>query len=182
MRPTAPGVSSPWSADRYLLPHEHQLITVRRHPAILLGPSVVVLAALAVVVALTSGWKFSGYVLLIIWLAWGLLLLRLIWRVANWRVDYYVVTAERMLVIRGFLAQDVTMVPMARMTDMSYQRSLMGRVLGYGSFIVEFAGRDQEMRQIDFLPYPEQLYLEVAAIIFGEPARQDSHELDEGHD
>jgi membrane protein YdbS with pleckstrin-like domain len=180
MRQTAPGVSSPWSVDRYLLPHERQLITIRRHPAILLGPSVTVLAALAVVVTLTGGWKFSGYVLLIIWLAWGLLLLRLIWRVANWRVDYFVVTAERMLVIRGLLAQDVTMVPMARMTDMAYQRPTLGRILGYGTFIAELSGRDQEMRKIDFLPYPEQLYLEVAGIIFGEPGRQDSHGPDEG--
>jgi len=159
------------------------VLEVRRHPAILLGPAVAVLVALAVVVALTNGWKFSAYVLLIIWLAWALLLLRLIWRVINWRVDFYVVTAERMLVMRGYLARDVTTIPMGKVTDLAYQRSVMGRVLGYGSFFVELAGTDRELpRLINFLPYPEQLYLETLAIITGEPPGLDSHEQDEDHD
>ena len=132
--------------------------------------------------ALTNWLKFNGYMLLIIWLAWGLLLLRMIWRVVNWRVDYYLVTAERMLVIRGFLARDVTMVPFARVTDISIQRSTTGRVLGYGGFIVELTNPDQQPRKIDFLPYPEQIYLEVVTIIFPDMAGPDSHEPDEGHD
>ena len=39
----------------------------------------------------------NGAALDIIWLAWGFLLLRLIWKVANWSVDYFVVTSQRML-------------------------------------------------------------------------------------
>jgi hypothetical protein len=31
-------VEAPASVDRYLLPDEHQLICVREHPAVLLGP------------------------------------------------------------------------------------------------------------------------------------------------
>jgi uncharacterized membrane protein YdbT with pleckstrin-like domain len=176
-----PGVSLPRPTDRYLLPHERSLIVVHRHPAILLGPIFAVLAALAVVGALTNGLRFSGDVVLIIWLAWGLLLLRLIWRVVNWQNDYYVVTAERMLVVRGYPARDVTMVPLARLTDMSYQRSTMGTVLGYGRFVLELAGPDQRPRVIDYLPYPEQLYLEVAGIIFSDLPGPDSNERGKGH-
>jgi len=41
-----------------------------------------------------------------------------------------------------------------------------GRILGYGEFIVESAGQDQALSHIKFLPYPEQLYLEVCGLIF----------------
>ena len=51
---------------------------------------------------------------------------------------------------------------------MSFQRTAVGQVLGYGEFIVESAGQDQALRNIKFLPYPEQLYLEVCALIFKE--------------
>ena len=39
-----------------------------------------------------------------------------------------------------------------------------GRILGFGEFIVESAGQDQAMRNVKFLPYPEQLYLEVCGL------------------
>jgi hypothetical protein len=44
----------------------------------------------------------------------------------------------------------------------------MGRLLGYGNFIVESAGQNQALRIVDHLPYPEQLYLEVCGLIFQE--------------
>jgi hypothetical protein len=49
---------------------------------------------------------------------------------------------------------------------MSFQRTTMGRLLGYGQFILESAGQDQALRIVDYLPYPEQLYLEVCGLIF----------------
>ncbi len=49
---------------------------------------------------------------------------------------------------------------------MSFQRSSLGRVPGYGEFILESAGQDQALRVVDHLPYPEQLYLEVCGLIF----------------
>jgi hypothetical protein len=42
----------------------------------------------------------------------------------------------------------------------------MGRILGYGKFILESAGQDQALTNVDYLPYPEQLYLEVCGLIF----------------
>lgn len=37
MKLVTPGDEAPASVNRYLLPHEQQVITIRRHPAILLG-------------------------------------------------------------------------------------------------------------------------------------------------
>jgi hypothetical protein len=58
------------------------------------------------------------------------------------------------------------MMPLAKVTDMSFQRSISGRMLGYGEFVLESAGQDQAFRVVNYLPYPEQLYLEVCSMIF----------------
>lgn len=165
MRPIISGGDSFWSADRYLLPHEQQLITIRRHSAILLGPSLVVLAGLGAVVVLTSLLKFSGDVLLAVWLAWSLLLLRLIWKVINWPAGYCIVTPDRMIVIRGVLARDVAMIPFVRLIDIGYERSGLGMLIGYGSFILEVDDQDMPVWKIDFIPYPEQLFPKVLSIV-----------------
>ena len=172
MRLITPGDTAPASVNRYLLPHEHQVITVRMHPAMLLGPITVVLVGL-VVAGLLSGSVAhgNGGALDLIWLVWGLLLLRLIWKVANWSVDYFVVTSQRMLLTTGILTRKVAMMPLVKVTDMSFQRSATGRLLGYGEFILESAGQDQAFRNVPFVPYPEQLYLEVCGLIF--PSKQD---------
>jgi Bacterial PH domain len=156
----------PASVNRYLLPQERQVITVHLNIASLLGPSSVVIAGLAAAVVLGSMPKFSSHAHLIIWLIWVLLLLHLIWRALNWSVSYYVVTPYRMLLIKGVLARDVAMVPLAMVTRLRLRRTATGRILGYGHFILPIGGQDQAMRNIKFLPYPEQLYLEVCGLIY----------------
>jgi hypothetical protein len=47
------------------------------------------------------------------------------------------------------------MMPPVKVADMSFsQRSFQGRLLGYGTFILESAGQDQALRVVDHLPYP----------------------------
>jgi len=90
-----------------------------------------------------------------------------LWKVFEWSENYFVITSQRLL-SEGFLTHKVNMMPLAKVTDMSFQRSAMGRLLGYGEFIVESAGQNQALRIVDHLPYPEQLYLEVCGLIFKE--------------
>src|SRR5207248_10607863 len=157
----------PASVNRYLLPHERQVITVHQHPAILIRPIFEVLIGLAI-----AGWlsnsvaNGNGTAILVIWVVWGLVFLRLVWKVFEWGETYFVVTSQRFLLATGILTRKVNMMPLAKVTDMSFQRSAMGRVLGYGEFILESAGQDQALTNVDYLPYPEQLYLEVCGLIF----------------
>jgi hypothetical protein len=74
------------------------------------------------------------------------------------------------------------MMPLTKVTDMSFQRTFSGRMLGYGEFIVESAGRDQALRTIDHIPYPEQLYLEVCGMLFGAEDEASSSGSDSGDD
>ncbi len=51
---------------------------------------------------------------------------------------------------------------------MRYERPFLGRILGYGTFILESAGQDQALREIDHLPIPDELYRDVCALLFAD--------------
>ena len=60
-----PGTDTvPNAVNKYLLPHEHQVITVRKHPAVLLKPILIVLLGLviAAVISTTVGRHQSGVI------------------------------------------------------------------------------------------------------------------------
>jgi uncharacterized membrane protein YdbT with pleckstrin-like domain len=135
----------PHSVAKHLLPHERSVITVRFHPAVA---------------------HSNGTVLLVVWLAWLLLVFWLGVHIWQWLEDYFVVTSQRLLLTTGIFTRTVNMMPLSKVTDMSFRRSTMGRLLGYGEFVVESAGQDQALRNVRNLPYPEQLYLEVCGLIF----------------
>jgi uncharacterized membrane protein YdbT with pleckstrin-like domain len=157
----------PAAVNKYLLPHERQVITVHQHPAILIKPIFWVLLGLAI-----AGWlsnsvaQGNGTILLVIWVLWGIVLVYLLVKVWEWVYTYFVVTSQRFVLATGIITRKVNMMPLAKVTDMSFQRSPMGRLLGYGEFILESAGQDQALSNVDYLPYPEQLYLEVCGLIF----------------
>jgi membrane protein YdbS with pleckstrin-like domain len=168
-----PNETVPASVYRVLLPHERRVITVRFHPAVLIKPVTFALAGLAVAGLLSTIAKLNGTILLIIWLAWLILVIRLLYAIYTWLEDYFVVTSARLLLSTGVIKKTVNMMPLGKVTDMRFERSAMGRLLGYGTFIVESAGQDQALHNIDHLPYPEQLYLEVCGLIFKDPGSGD---------
>ncbi|HYK32923.1 MAG TPA: PH domain-containing protein [Streptosporangiaceae bacterium] len=151
------------------------MATVRRHPAVLLVPSAQAVGGLLVAAVLSStvlrghSSLFAG----IVWAGWVVLLINLIWKAVNWAVDYFVITSERILLTSGVFTRSVAMMPLSKVTDMSFHRSFAGRLLGFGEFVVESAGQDQALRRIDHIPYPEQLYLVVCGRIFKDSAGQD---------
>ena len=174
-----PGTDTvPNAVNKYLLPHEHQVITVRKHPAVLLRPILIVLVGLviAAVISTTIARNQAG-VVGFVWIAWAILLLYLVGKVIEWSQDYFIVTSRRMLLATGVVTRKVAMMPLVKVTDMSFQRSTLGRLLGYGEFILESAGQDQALRVVDYLPYPEQLYLEVCGLIFPGKTENDDDDL-----
>jgi uncharacterized membrane protein YdbT with pleckstrin-like domain len=174
MRLISAGNNPPREVDKYLLLHEreHQVITVRMHPAVLLSPVAIALAGLIAAVVLNGTLlKDLNFIMMLVWVGWLILFLRALWLAATWSVEYFVVTSQRMILTSGLLTRKVAMMPLNKVTDMSFQRSLGGRLFGYGEFILESAGQDQALRNIPFIPYPEQLYLEVCDLLF--PSKDD---------
>ena len=173
MRLISPGASPPADVDRYLLPHEQEVITVRKHPAVLLAPVAWAVIGLIVAAVLSDTLlRHQSGLTWIIWAIWGLVFLRFLWAALNWAVDYFVVTSHRFILTSGLFSRKVAMMPLAKVTDMTFQRSFLGRMLGYGTFILESAGQDQALSTVDHIPYPEQLYLEVCSLLF-KPSTED---------
>ena len=154
--------------ERYLLPTERRVIAVRRHWARLAGPALSALGGLVVLMwldqVLPLGLPLARDLLLA---AWVLLLARLTWRVLEWREDWFVVTDRRLLMRSGLVTRRVAMMPLIKVTDMSYSRPPAGRLLGYGEIVIESAGHDQALRRIRHLPDPDVLYLEICELLFG---------------
>jgi len=169
MGPSPHADNVPAQVNRYLLPHERQVITVHQHPAVLIKPIAFLIAGLAL-----AGWLSlevahgNGDVIIGIWAAFGVLLLWTVGKIVEWAMNYFVVTSQRLLLAQGVLVKKVNMMPLTKVTDMSFQRSPLGQLLGYGQFIVESAGQDQALSHVTYIPYPEQLYLEVCGLIFKE--------------
>ncbi|MFI6521230.1 PH domain-containing protein [Spirillospora sp. NPDC050679] len=150
------------TVDRYLMSYEGRVIAVRRHPAVLLLPvSVAVVGLIACGLAATvagTAW---------IWWLWLIALGYLGWKLLAWSLEFFLVTEHRVMVVHGVLNRTVAMMPLAKVTDIALERSVLGRMLGYGEFVMESAGQKQALRNVNYMPYPEQLYLEVSSVIFG---------------
>lgn len=178
MRRVIPAANAPASVNRYLLPHERSCITVRIHPAIMARPLILfsglVSGGLVAARKLTNRPvrpEMAGGAYLPV-------LLYFLYRVAARQATYFAVTDKRMILVSGLVVRKVAMMPLAKVTDMSFQRSAMGRVFGYGEFIVESAGRDQALRSVNFVPYPEQLYLEVCGLLFPDAVAETQQDQD----
>jgi len=167
MRLPTRGPTGPAAVNKYLLPNEHPVITVRRHPAVLIGPAILTLAGLLAAGVLTATVLHSiGGLITVVWLAWLALFVRLIWKAVNWAVDFYVVTSHRIMLASGVFTRTVDFTGLTKVTNLSFQRSAPGRLLGYGELRVESAGA-HGLERLDHVPYPEQFYLEVCEMLYG---------------
>lgn len=156
---------------RYLLDVERVVVAVRRHPVQVFEPVASAVAGVALVLWLQTQVSADyGIVRDALWVLWSLLLVRALLRLWLWREDWFVATDRRLLLAYGILTRKVAMMPLAKVTDMSYNRTPLGRLLGYGEFVLESAGQDQALRVISWLPSPDALYRVICAEIF-DPAR-----------
>lgn len=164
-----PGRAKLRGLDRYLLRGEYLVAEIHRHRIVLLKPFVAVVgaAALAIWIDLNVGGTGSSPVVRLVWAAALVVLAWALWRWAEWRNERFVVTDKRILLFRGFVTKRVPMMPLTKVTDMTYERSILGRLLGYGTFVLESAGQDQALSRIDHVPNSDENYRKIIAEIFG---------------
>ena len=79
------------------------------------------------------------------------------WRAVEWHHNWFVATDKRLLLRYGIITHKVAMMPLIKVTDMSYVRSIPGQFLGYGRFVLESAGQDQALREVKWVPGPMSL-------------------------
>ena len=64
------------------------------------------------------------------------------------------------------------MMPLQKVTDMTYDRSLLGMLVGYGSFTLESAGQDQALSHITHVPDADEHYRAICTQLFGPASRE----------
>lgn len=152
---------------KYLLPTERPVINIRRHWAVLAGRTVqsavllfVGVLAARVLAGVDLGQMVAVYFCVFVVVRWS-------WIIADWYVEKLVVTDKRVLLLTGIVTRKVAIMPLVKVTDLTFNRSVTGLMLGFGQFVVETAGQDQALSHIDYVPQPEKLYMQISELLFG---------------
>lgn len=152
---------------RYLLPSERRVIQIRRHWAVLFRPTLETIALIVFAILVSAIFSKVPFLQTLAWWIVIVALARLAWIVGEWWVERFIVTDQRVMLISGIVTRKVAIMPLAKVTDMTYERSLLGQMLGYGAFIVESAGQVQALSTIRYIPHPDRLYVQVSEMLFG---------------
>jgi membrane protein YdbS with pleckstrin-like domain len=158
----------PHHLQRYLLPQEldEDSVMIRRHPAMLLRYVAESLGALILAGVLTSVVSHPT-ILTVIWVAFLAVASRLTFKVFEWSDEFFAVTKVRVMLVHGIITRRVDMMPLSKVTDLTVDRSIMGRMLGYGTIVLESAGQEQALSRVEYVPEPETIYLDISAVAFG---------------
>jgi membrane protein YdbS with pleckstrin-like domain len=135
--------------DRSLAVGEQSVEALHPHWKTLVGPvvsAVVIVAALLVGEVLIPGGRdaaierLAAAVLAIVLLLWWL-----IYPLLRWRTTRYELTTRRMRLRTGVIARNGSDIPLSRITDVSFRKSPLDRLLGCGTLVVESAGEHAEI-------------------------------------
>jgi uncharacterized membrane protein YdbT with pleckstrin-like domain len=89
----------------------------------------------------------------------------------RWRTTTYTITNRRLITRSGILNKVGKDLPLNRINEVSYERSLMDRILGCGSLNVQTAAEDGTIVLRD-VPDVEHVSREVSQLLFGPQSTQ----------
>jgi uncharacterized membrane protein YdbT with pleckstrin-like domain len=168
---------APREIDEYLLPTERRVIRVRQHWAVMIPHItqtglflVIMIAADRLLDGRIGGWGEVFVDNLTFYLAL-VAVLRFVVNSILWWIERIVITDKRVMLAQGIITHNVGMMPLGKVTDLTFSRSVGGRMLGYGTLIVESAGQIQALNRIDYMPRPEEIYEALSELVFGEKGK-----------
>jgi uncharacterized membrane protein YdbT with pleckstrin-like domain len=169
-------VLAPREIDEYLLPTERRVIRVRQHWAFMSKPLLqtslfllgcVLVERFAQTNSTTADFLIDNVTFYLALVA----VLRFTVLTILWWIERIVITDKRVMLAQGIITHKVGMMPLGKVTDLTFERSLGGRMLGYGTLIVESAGQIQALNRIDYMPRPEEIYEALSELVFGEKGK-----------
>jgi uncharacterized membrane protein YdbT with pleckstrin-like domain len=161
-------VLAPREIDEYVLPTERRIIRVREHWAVMLSPILQSAAVLLLIVVAERTLPDSAFMDNLAFYGALVVVVRFTILVMLWWVERIVVTDKRVMKSEGIIVHRVGMMPLSKVTDLSFVRTLNGRIFGYGKIVIESAGQNQAFDEIDFIPRPEEIYEALTELVFGE--------------
>jgi len=141
---------------------EHVIDLVRKHPVVywfatLEAVGVVVLWLLALVGPIEWGWFFMVGALA--------LALHALYVVLREHRDVFVITNMRVFRASGVFSVRIATMPISRILDITVDKPLLGRMLGYGHFVFESAAQSQGLRDIRFIGDPDGRDLTIQRVV-----------------
>jgi len=167
-------------ARSFLAPGEEVVRTTRRHLSVLARPALGTLVLIGLLGAI--GW-FTGpqsttdVVDQVCGALAVLLLLRFVLRLRRWSNERILVTDRRIATVGGFMARRVSSWPYVRIHDLGLRRSIMGRLLGFGSVVIEATTPGSAPLVLERIPDPNGFYRDVMEVLMEGPL-PDMVELD----
>lgn len=161
-----------WLRRTFADPHVHRHLLVEegerivdevRHHSVVYGTAMCELvgAAVAFVAFLFSPVDLAWFPLLV---SVGLVL-HGGWGALNHHMDRFVITNMRVFRVQGVFTQRLATMPIARILDISVEKPLVGRMLGYGHFVFESAAQEQGLRDIRYVGRPDERDLTIQRVI-----------------
>ena len=162
---------APREIDEYLLPTERRVIRVRQHWAVMLNEVTSTSLFLLGMVLVERLLPDSAVIDNLTFYMGLVAVLRFTVLTMLWWIERIVITDKRVMLARGIITHNVGMMPLGKVTDLTFQRTLTGRMFGYGTLVVESAGQIQALNRIDYVPRPEEVYEALSELVFGEKGK-----------
>ena len=137
--------------------------SIHPHWITVVGPLLLALVLIAGGIAIAAATPNDSTGNGIQWVSVGVLLLIAIPLVLvpflRWRTTHYVVTSHRVMVRRGILAKSGKDITLSKITDVSFEQSVLDRIINSGSLRIESAGDspDELLRNIPHSNHVQQL-------------------------
>ena len=176
INPVVPSPAVPLSVQQYLLPHEKMVIVVRKHPGILVRHCILLGCATVVAILVTVITNDGAYLLGVSWGAFFVIFLYWMVGILEWYSIYFVVTRIRLLFVSEFVGRKTITVPVREIYDLELRRSWLGRLLGYGTFTAWPSRSGYRIPKMNYMPYPDRLFLEVSDVLFPDSGPSCEHE------
>ena len=141
---------------RLLIEGEELILDLRPHWIALVGPAIGTVAILVGMVVLYQ--VFDERILdMVVGIAGALLLLAYpVRKLVDWLTSHFVVTSDRIIHRRGFIAKYSMEVPLEAINDVRFEQGILDRMIGAGTLVVQSAS--EAGRQVfDHIRRPEEV-------------------------
>ena len=168
------------SDDRSLAVGEESVEVLHPHWKTLVRPiglAVVLVVAVLVGEVLIPGGKTAAIErLALAALAVAVLMCFLMYPLLMWRTTRYELTTKRLRIRTGVIARNGRDVPLSRITDVSFRKGVLDRILGCGTLVVESAGEHGETTLTE-IPHVERVSATLFQLVEDERQRaaQNTH-------
>lgn len=147
---------------------EHLVVTTRTHVKGLLGPALLLIVVAGVAGFLSALPSGAARPLLQV-VVWGLALVvigRLVVKpFLVWLTTTHTLTDRRLITRSGILSRRGHDLPLSRISDVSFERGIVDRLLGSGTLVVSVAGGHGQVLLRD-VPNVERLHLRLTDLLF----------------